>query len=763
MAEITELLSPEAIKQGEQFIKMLETAAAKYTELAKVYDTISDKTRVQIKEEQELEKLNKLKLQTDAQAIKNEQALARELEKKAAQQQKAAKAAEKELSAYEKLSNKYKEAAKLAKDLGAAVAGGNKSLAGAYNIANKEALKYKNQLDGINSKLGNHQSKVGSYFKSMVQFAGSLGLVTGGAALLTKGFELLKNSSQTFGDAFAIKMAEATAVTQKFFSMLGTGDFSNFLKNMQEAAKAGREYAKALDDLFEGGMGLTIAESNARKEKAIYKELARNRNLSLEERLEYAKKYLKVETDIVKRREIEAKKEYETYLNYFVKMTGLDEEKFISYLKNYRETEKLRDEIERKQKEIEGLTIKASANTTNAIIQASKLFIKDRKEKLAAIESSYTEEEKMMIETMNKYNKGNDEMTKNAVQAYAKITDIQAGEYEERARLIQAYNGIVDDINKDAIKTAEDQNKLGEAYLKDILDRGNYDKKQKETAIDLAEKSREEKLAIFIKEGEDFKANQEETTRIHAENEERKTKKAEEEAEKQKQIEEQKQAAIHSIVKQTSDTIFSIQELRLSQEMDALDVYYQSRIESESNLGKNTEKLEREYAIKKYEIQVKEFKLSQQKALADIAIAAAVNSVETPALTGFYIAMAALQAGIVLAQKAPAMPAYAEGTDDAARTFLAGEAGFELMKLAGGGYELATKPKIYSGSKYEHAEIFPHDETQQILAANQMNGLSMSGVERKLDRLIAKETAPVINIINKHDYRYTKRYERMGR
>jgi hypothetical protein len=814
MAEIIELIPPEVLKQGEQFIKMLETAAAKYTELAKVYDTISDKTRVQIKEEQELEKLNKLKLQTDAQVIKNEQALARELEKKVAAQNKAAKAAENENSAYVKLNNQHKEAVKVASDLAAKYGLLDKRTIEATKAANG----FDKQLKDIDTSLGKNQRLVGGYSQALNLAGLSLGE-------MKKALRELKNTSfagKSTEEVQALKLkigqlTDAMGDAQSEMKMMGTenaavlvgglkfiaasvegvvgtlslfGVESETVKNLEKKMTSLIAVTQALaeiEDTISSGklraIGLRIKDMALTAKDSVIK-WANSTATIAQSNAEKAKMVITGKASITTKAAAAVQWLWNAALAanpiglIIVGVAALAAG--ITALVIVMRNENV--ELEKQKKHFESLQ---KLHEDEAAWNEFRLKISQAN---GAEEKKLLEQELRNLEDKRKANR--QEWDELSAINYSKKKDIEeqslkSKEYADneikigdeiillKAKMNKLDRDDVKKTNdeKDKLSKEERDNKLA-IFIQEGKDfKANQEEsvKVQETNKARREKADEEeraaKLAAFVKEGEDFKANQDETTRINKENEDRRfdynIKKAEEEAAKKKELQQQYVEQSTSFV----NSLFDLQQSRMDGELSALDAYYQTKIEAASNAGKNTEKLEAEYNNKRKKIEYDKAKSEQNQALFNVAIQTAQNVVKAypnPYLIAGALAIGLAQAAII---KSEPLPAYAEGTDDAARTFLAGEAGVELMKLAGGGYELATKPKIYSGSKYEHAEIFPHDETQQILAANQMNGISMAGVERKLDSInkTVKESRAVVNIINKHDYRYAKRYERMGR
>ncbi len=159
------------------------------TDMAKSTTIIEGKAKAQIA----LEKVEQQRLKTQAM---QEAALKREAKAQEAATKetlKAEAAIKKQASAYAQLNEKYKQAAALAKDLGAKVAGGDTSLAGAYKEAAAKALGMQQQLLAIDQSAGQSQRNVGNYTGSVLKLGkafrglGGLGKIFGIDPEVTEG------------------------------------------------------------------------------------------------------------------------------------------------------------------------------------------------------------------------------------------------------------------------------------------------------------------------------------------------------------------------------------------------------------------------------------------------------------------------------------------------------------------------------------------------------------------------------------------------
>lgn len=76
---------------------------------------------------------------------------------------------------------------------------------------------------------------------------GKIAAVVGVAGGAYEAFNRTMQASQTTADAYDVAIAGAKAATESFFQTIATGDWSNFIDNIKEAIKYGREYQEMLD------------------------------------------------------------------------------------------------------------------------------------------------------------------------------------------------------------------------------------------------------------------------------------------------------------------------------------------------------------------------------------------------------------------------------------------------------------------------------------------------------------------------------------
>lgn len=206
----TQAVTKQIAAMTEESIKL--SAALKnggITDLNKATKDYEATLQAQIKTEQELQKLEKLKANTQQAATKAAEAEAKAQAAATRENEKAAKAAEKqakalaqETSAYSKQSKALTEARNRAKDL--AVQYGTNSKA--FRDAAKEVNKLDKELKNIDAKLGQHQRNVGNYASGWKKLglgllgafgiqAGLSGVVAGFQAAFKKSVEFEKGLS----------------------------------------------------------------------------------------------------------------------------------------------------------------------------------------------------------------------------------------------------------------------------------------------------------------------------------------------------------------------------------------------------------------------------------------------------------------------------------------------------------------------------------------------------------------------------------------
>lgn len=165
--------------------------------------------------------------------------------------------------------------------------------------AGKDLLHRINELDDSLKKndaaIGNHQRNVGNYGSVFGRFTSILGKVTGTVAAAVGVFKMVEpvfNSTQKTGDELRFTIAEIDGVYQTFLKSVAGGGLDLFVRNLEDAAKAGRELAVALDAAFERENSINIRRAEATEEQEILRETVNDTSKSYEERKKAGKDYI---------------------------------------------------------------------------------------------------------------------------------------------------------------------------------------------------------------------------------------------------------------------------------------------------------------------------------------------------------------------------------------------------------------------------------------------------------------------------------------
>jgi len=731
MAEINQFLSSEAQKEVEAYIASLEVIASKYKDIA----TAS----------LQLEKAKQEEAKTDNLLIKNKQqleVLAQKKIKTQSDEQKASekltKAIEKENSEYEKLKRNQANAVKNAREMAAAY-GVNSQRA---REAAAEAKKYSDQLKRVNDTTGAPATNnVGKYFQAIMKGAGVLGLVTGGAQLASQAFNKLKTSSQAFGDAFDEAKGGVNAQMSKFFSMLGTGDFSNFVQNMRNASKAGRELADAMDNFFESNLGLQTAESVAQSLIQDQIKIRMSVLSTKDERIAAAKEINRIEASLTAQRMAVAQKEFDAYADNIETQTGLDRQQLIQFIESYNQQDELRERVVAKLKAIQKLEGEGVVSTGNiAGDVARNIFMKTTQGVdglIASINQSFTAEERKYADFLQKYEKTTDESVTNVITSWNKLRDVKTAEVQETQRNNRQLASFEKELAEERIKTNE---KIIESEEK------KYNAMSGASAVNFDQPS-----AAMQTVEEWTKANEQ----IYESDKEF----AEKRIEIEQKVKEARQQFAQDTVAQAGElasALFDIQIQKLDDETAAINESYSKRLDNEmlSQEQRDAIEAERDRKIaenekKKRELEKRAFLIEQAFKVANIimntqqAISLAMATIPPPFDVGF-ILRAKIQGALALATVlAQSVPKFDKGSDYTPSTFWAGEKRPEFVRK-NKRTMFVDKPTLFSGDEWKGSQVISSADTEKILA-NEHNKALRSAVMggRKSDNSVM-----MINALN---------------
>lgn len=139
-------------------------------------------------------------------------------------------------------------------------------------VQSRKLSEVKNGAGSFNSMLGTLKGGLGA-----------LGLAFGGLQVATELFNGALRGSQSVGDNWASSVQGWRSGIEGFFHSLSSGDFSNFLSNMDEAIRRGREFALQLDKLGDYLAYYGVKESKIQTQISKNRSIISDKNSSKEE------------------------------------------------------------------------------------------------------------------------------------------------------------------------------------------------------------------------------------------------------------------------------------------------------------------------------------------------------------------------------------------------------------------------------------------------------------------------------------------------
>ena len=705
-------------------------------ELVKVQDALSKKQKEALDLTVREEKIKQQAIKTQEAAVRaaNAEVIAKEKQRVATAnaekaelslktaKEKAVNASKAAKGAYERESTKLRELTVAAKN--AAVSYGVNSKEARKLAAEQQKLDKK--IKAVDASLGIHNRNVGNY-KSAVggikNVLMSFGVAMGGAQIAMKAFNGVIENSQAAGDAWAIAIGGLKGAFEGLFQAIGTGEnFAGIIQSMKDGAKAGREYAAAIDDLFEVEQGAALQTSKIETELAkakIKRDIARAK-YDREEALAQTDIITKLEEDKLAvvidagNRRLKAEREF------FKGRTDLTQEDFESFLENYTKEEGLRKEAVKftqaqEDAERELSIAKAWTNTQYSGMDAERFGVaKEKRVKDAAENLS------LLKNTTDK-----------EIQVYAALLEKWGGTTDE---MITRYVGALtamENAQRDSLNSQR-RNEIARASEERLFDNENNRAKinaVKETAEKIKDIEERDETEVEIPAWilTEMNANAERSAKFKETLDE--DTKALEDAQKERdeivksgmdellKYEEKIEEAKKELLSESANAYFDTQSEKYEKDLEANSEYYDNLLSNElldeeqrDLLEAQREAKENEIKRKERENQKKQFLFNQALKVADIVMStgkavmaieekwAAFPMISIPLIAKTKI-LGALQIGTVLAQSIPQLD---KGTESTPEKYIAGEKRPEVRISKSGKVSIIEKPTLFTndaGSK----------------------------------------------------------------
>lgn len=143
----------------------------------------------------------------------------------------------------------------------------------------KKVKDFKSSGEGADGML----KGLGNTFGSINKMLGSVGLAFAGLTTVVEGVKKTIDGTQTTADAFGRSMEGAKSGVDAFFISLSSGDWGNFLENIELAIQKGYEFYDVMDTLNDLKMSNTYADASIEYKRLGFEKIIKDANSTKEE------------------------------------------------------------------------------------------------------------------------------------------------------------------------------------------------------------------------------------------------------------------------------------------------------------------------------------------------------------------------------------------------------------------------------------------------------------------------------------------------
>jgi hypothetical protein len=335
------------------------------------------------------------------------------------------------------------------------------------------------QLQKAEFAAGRYQRNVGKYWSALQGGIGKLLPMLGMAGGLAGALTIAKNvisSTNAAGDRLAVVMGGIKTGTQKFFQVLATGDFGNFLENIQGAVDVGREYVRVMDDVADRQLMLTIRESKSRIEILENQKILRDYTKSHEERIAAADRVLEIEKENAQTRIDIAQQAFDAELTKQAALAEADQKKILHLIEEYDSYSDLisaADEYLAKEKELQSIKPGPISGMYSQRDQARRSVLQDEIEGTDQAVKDFMQTYKGYLTLTDEQRKAIGDSAKQLYDAQASFDQMTMRTESRRSRLLNQVENQTEETSEEVKTIVQEE----EDFLNQLLD--NIEQKQK--------------------------------------------------------------------------------------------------------------------------------------------------------------------------------------------------------------------------------------------------------------------------------------------
>lgn len=355
-----------------------------------------------------------------------------------------------------------------------------------WNHLNFQLKATENQIQKIGSQIGNSKETVNSLAdqaKGLLPAFGWASIAAGAAWAFNK----IISATDTLGTKWEATVNGMNEGLNEFFRTIATGDWSNFIDNIEEAVKRGKDYVNTLDDIEEKTRVLSVIEAESRSKELDLEEKLKNKTLSKEDRIKAGQERIALEKELAAKRTKVAQNAFDNEVSLTSQQTKLTKDQLMSLLRDLDSETKIRAQQYNTVRDTykKGGFTERELNDNLVINKDVTDSIKAYASILRMAGNTTDEQMEKMVGSYVKLMEAQDSAKENTKKVITTVNSLLAGEEESGQKIedkaLKSAKALADFLAKDAVSQQDAINKYfhdaGEeafdAFMKAIEDKQN--------------------------------------------------------------------------------------------------------------------------------------------------------------------------------------------------------------------------------------------------------------------------------------------------